>query len=104
MKPSIKFLWTLDGIQKLVGESGFTPATVLAMMTLSIYGGHTVAELAKKLYITQQATGKMLVRLEDYGYVSINQSKIDGRFREVKLTEAGRLMIGKLQNVWESEK
>lgn len=104
MRQNIKFHKSLEKIQKVSGESGFTPATVLAMMTLSIYGGHTVAELAKKLYITQQATGKMLVRLENHGYVSINQSKIDGRFREVKLTGAGRLMIGKLQNVWESEK
>ena len=78
---------------------GLTYTQYVAMMALWAKDGITVGELGRKLYLDSATLTPLLKRLEAHGYVRRERSKDDERAVIVTLTDEGRALRGRAENV-----
>ena len=64
--------------------------------------GLTQTELAKRLRITPATVTKMLQRMEKAGFIQRTSDAQDRRITRVYLTEAGRAVQSRVENVWKT--
>ena len=83
----------------LLDALGLTYPQYLAMVVLWAEDDQTVGALGEKLFLESSTLTPLLKRLETMGYVTRARNPADERQVRVRLTEAGKALRGKAQDV-----
>lgn len=86
--------------QELLRETGLSAGQELIVMRLFDSPPQSQAELTRWLGVEPPTTAKMLARMEKAGIVERVPSETDRRVTLVSLTEEGRAIHGRVENVW----
>lgn len=81
--------------------SGLRITQFLILAVLNEAGSATVNTLAERVDVERTAMGKMVGFLERDGFIAINPSPTDGRFRIIELTGEGRRLHDRAAPLWE---
>jgi DNA-binding MarR family transcriptional regulator len=86
--------------QELLRETGLSAGQELIVMRLFDSPPQSQAELTRWLGVEPPTTAKMLARMEKAGIVERVPSETDRRVTLVSLTDEGRAIHGRVENVW----
>ncbi|MEV1022076.1 MarR family transcriptional regulator [Streptomyces sp. NPDC050264] len=90
LRRKLRSLENIDGLAGHEGESDLSPAQASVLARLDKIGAATASELAVVENVRPQSMAKVVISLEQAGFVERRQDPDDGRRQLVSLTRPGR--------------
>jgi DNA-binding MarR family transcriptional regulator len=84
-----------------LAELGLFAGQEQVLDTVNGYGALTISELAAMLRVRAPTASKMVTRLTALGFVQRDPGRKDARTVRVRLTRKGRMVVTRLQGLWD---